>query len=519
MSDYVINAYAHGGLKSTTFLAGRVQALRGTATKEAIDNYIADGLFNETGINLTNSGGTDVMNVVPYITGSLAGQGSGGASNILESYIVPGYLLANAYGFKLYFNGGAYNFQHHSVYIGEADLGGDPGDCINGTMQQVLFGGAANAGLIPPNSGVFASDFTAYNFDPTKTYVIRQGLTTATNFGAAIANSPIVNWRVAGAANAGTPNIAAGSSQSTARYFLDKMEIFTKGITYDAANDRYAGTYATIFNRGLLASAQGTGNSNYCYLNIVSAAGLAASANKLKLVLDGPTSATEVVASMRFGRVASSGDVYDFQTGGGLDNVAVNISGATNPTLNAATQYTTDGFAYPLNNGFNHIFCHDITSGNIGRTGVKTPNMQDYYKSGITPGSEAAVANKASYTILSGYNTILARILGLCELDLETIAYTAAAAPTRMKILVVYEAVDSITLNTDMTARVSRNNASNFTAVTLTSAGSYPGGGGLIMAEGEVDVSAQPSGTQLVFNVQGANGKEVRIYGIAGTWL
>ena len=55
-------------------------------------------------------------------------------------------------------------------------------------------------------------------------------------------------------------------------------------------------------------------------------------------------------------------------------------------------------------------------------------------------------------------------------------------------------------LNTDTVFQVSRNNGSNFSAVTMANSGTY-NSSGVNIYTGTVDVSGQPSGTQLVLKV------------------
>jgi len=96
-------------------------------------------------------------------------------------------------------------------------------------------------------------------------------------------------------------------------------------------------------------------------------------------------------------------------------------------------------------------------------------------------------------------------------------AFTAASAPTTSRIVVFQENVDSITLNTDIIASISRDNGSNFTNVTLADSGYVTGSSGQRILTGVATISGQPSGTSMRWKLALANNQQ-KIHGVSLQW-
>lgn len=92
---------------------------------------------------------------------------------------------------------------------------------------------------------------------------------------------------------------------------------------------------------------------------------------------------------------------------------------------------------------------------------------------------------------------------------------TASTAPSTGRISVQAEFVDSATVNTDLTAEISRDDGTTWTAVTLSAGASN---GGFTLYEGSADISGQPSGTSMKYRVKTLNAKEIRVSGVVLRW-
>ncbi|MDA0304931.1 MAG: hypothetical protein O3B76_01405 [Proteobacteria bacterium] len=94
-------------------------------------------------------------------------------------------------------------------------------------------------------------------------------------------------------------------------------------------------------------------------------------------------------------------------------------------------------------------------------------------------------------------------------------ATTALAQPTDAFIVLWQEDVDAVTLNTDLTAEVSRDGGTTWTAVTLTEEATLTTGR---ILTGTADISAQPAGTSMKYRIKTLNTKGQRIHGVGLQW-
>jgi hypothetical protein len=94
------------------------------------------------------------------------------------------------------------------------------------------------------------------------------------------------------------------------------------------------------------------------------------------------------------------------------------------------------------------------------------------------------------------------------NMTLVTTMQTADAAITKSRVLLEYNPVDSITLNTDLFVDVTCNNAVNWTTATLTAAGTTQGG--LRLAE-IADTTCSAGGASFAARIRTANNKRVQI--------
>ena len=134
-----------------------------------------------------------------------------------------------------------------------------------------------------------------------------------------------------------------------------------------------------------------------------------------------------------------------------------------------------------------------------------------YYK--ITVKSENTASGGAGLHIKEIY--LYETAPGGASMTLINSGLTAASAPSTGFITVQADPVDSITVNTDLTAEISRDGGTTWTAVTLT-AGSE--NSNFINYEGNVDISGQPSGTSMKYRVKTLNSKEIRVSGVVLRW-
>jgi hypothetical protein len=102
------------------------------------------------------------------------------------------------------------------------------------------------------------------------------------------------------------------------------------------------------------------------------------------------------------------------------------------------------------------------------------------------------------------------------DLALQSNPFTATAAPADARIVVFEEDLDSVTLNTDLKAFVSRDGGTSFTQTTLFDEGDYATGKKILA--GSIDISGQPSGTSMKWKLTTHNAKDLRVHGVALQW-
>ena len=116
----------------------------------------------------------------------------------------------------------------------------------------------------------------------------------------------------------------------------------------------------------------------------------------------------------------------------------------------------------------------------------------------------------------STYNTMSWTSAGSAtNMVLISDTFTALSAPTTGLITIWHQAVDSVTLNIDLVAAVSRDAGSTWTNITLASVATLATGQVLT---GSADISAQPSGTSMIYRLTVANNKYQYIRATALQW-
>ncbi|MZH02997.1 MAG: LamG domain-containing protein [Nitrospinae bacterium] len=102
------------------------------------------------------------------------------------------------------------------------------------------------------------------------------------------------------------------------------------------------------------------------------------------------------------------------------------------------------------------------------------------------------------------------------NMTLVSNSQSAKAEPNGANILLMAEDVAAdITLNTDLKASVSRDGGTTFTQVTLSEAGEFEKGN---LLTGTVDLSGQPTGTDMEWKVETLNNKFLNLHGVGLEW-
>lgn len=86
---------------------------------------------------------------------------------------------------------------------------------------------------------------------------------------------------------------------------------------------------------------------------------------------------------------------------------------------------------------------------------------------------------------------------------------TVTVDPTDLRFDLIIKEVDALTLGTDLTVRGTRDGGTTYSDCTLTKIGTLPGGDSHIKAT--VDVSGQPTGTAMKYELKSLNNKEIEL--------
>jgi hypothetical protein len=100
---------------------------------------------------------------------------------------------------------------------------------------------------------------------------------------------------------------------------------------------------------------------------------------------------------------------------------------------------------------------------------------------------------------------------------ITSVAFTAASAPTYIRLVALHDPQVAVTLNTDIIFAVSRDNGSTWTNATMTNDITILTSLDVLIS-GDIDVSAQPSGTSIKVRATTANTKLQRVNGWALCW-
>ena len=100
---------------------------------------------------------------------------------------------------------------------------------------------------------------------------------------------------------------------------------------------------------------------------------------------------------------------------------------------------------------------------------------------------------------------------------LVSTAFTSTSVPTKARIVVFEENVDTPTLNTDIIASISRDGGTTYTNATLSDSGYVTGSSGQRILTGQATISGQPSGQSMRWKLALAN-NTVKIHGVSLQW-
>ena len=290
--------------------------------------------------------------------------------------------------------------------------------------------------------------------------------------------------------------------------FKDETDIDTStstNETYNAAGDYYSGlatasdssfgepsggsyTISSGGHWGLGWEAGATGNIGTVKINI-GTAGSGSGPDNVRLVLYTDDSGSPGVT------IGSVSDTIDCETTG--DKI---FTFATPPPVTSGTDYWL--------------------------VGERLTSTGEYYVDIFTSGTSdwLSARNVAIASMVSDAGSLGGRdwrieinIQSATNMTLVSNAFTATAVPATGRIHIQVNPVDAITINTDLTAEISRDGGTTWTAATLALVETLKDGT-LAYEDNSVTISGQPSGTAMKYRIKTLNTKNVQVHGAVFQW-
>lgn len=230
--------------------------------------------------------------------------------------------------------------------------------------------------------------------------------------------------------------------------------------------------------------------------------------NKVRILCKGGSSGA-TFSSVYVGHAGAggsfTGDQVPLTFGGGVSTL----------TLAANEEEWSDWVSYAVTAGSPLIIAAQCTAGGtIGRINPTDADFTLYYKAG----TDAATTTATGYTT-SVNDIVLVEQIQVEQPDsTENIALVTAAfefidfTPTQVKVSGIFEALDALTLNTDVKIDVSRDGGTTWTAATMTQLKAL--GSRTYFETNIVSVSGQPSGDEISIRYRTFNLKRCYLCGI-----
>ena len=235
--------------------------------------------------------------------------------------------------------------------------------------------------------------------------------------------------------------------------------------------------------------------------------------------------------------VSLAGDAYDNDLvnsaswgSGAPDNNHIQIdlgSGVTRSAISYSVAWSNNGFS----SGYGTIFTYKLQGSNDGTNFTDVDSQTNITHNG----NIADTYKKYSFAKTTAYRywrIILVSSNGTyvgfaeCEIEfslaenmtLVSNAFTASSAPSNAVIGIPTVENETATINTDITAEVSRDGGTTFTACTLALKTSLGATGTKYYESASTDISGQPSGTSMKYRVKTLNDKDIEIHGTTLKW-
>ena len=197
----------------------------------------------------------------------------------------------------------------------------------------------------------------------------------------------------------------------------------------------------------------------------------------------------------------------------------------------SAVSYTVGMWNNGISSQYGTVFTYKLQASNDGASFTDIDSRSSVTHNGALSSSQikysfskttayrywrfVIVSSNGTYT---GIGNIEIEYADISNGTLVSNAFTADSAPSNSIVGVQVVENESITINTDLTAEVSRDNGTTFTACTLSLKSTLGASGTKYYESASTDISSQPSGTSMKYRIKTLNTKDIEVHGVALKW-
>lgn len=294
--------------------------------------------------------------------------------------------------------------------------------------------------------------------------------------------------------------------------YITELEMFSAAVSFGTANTTYnaggdyyhnpaGGQYSLLTNiAGAVYSHSSTHPGDYGAANAFNGDGAAS-----RWASNAGTTSGYIQIDLGAGNEQTLVKIIMTATGGASQQ---GVDGFTFQGSNDGSSYTA---LYTMGNGTSvAVFGSGSGLVTVPFTFTNTTAYR-YYKCNVTQTGIPGGRSIASIHELEGYDAVTTP----ASMTIISDTFTAQTAPSEASLVLLHQPISSVTLNVDTLAYISRDGGTTYTLGTLASGGEYSTGINILTING-LDISSQPSGTNIKYKIETANAKEQRVH---GSWL
>ena len=305
-----------------------------------------------------------------------------------------------------------------------------------------------------------------------------------------------------------------GLPDGFADQFTDETGVDTSASTgqvYDAAGDYYSNLTSPTVSASDNPTSNFASASLYTFRIRIPASALSTSGTTVAVKLRAHSSDALNISAAWIGHAAGSGNAWDFDGG----QVQLTFSGSNTVAIGGGTEATSDYVEFALDETQDVIVSFQTSSNtrvrqNTGATGWSSHAKASASEAGTT--APTGYSNEAN----TNYSVVEVLVRSGSAMVLISEAFTADAAPASARAIVLIDPQEAITLNTDVIAEISRDDGANWSGGTLVQEAAL--GSLVVLGTGAIDVSGQPSDTDVRIRVRTPTSKSVRVHGWSPQW-